>query len=91
MGRAYVHPPVDFQDAPESEGNDVYLCEYEYDEAWKRFRKRRYGDAGPDDVGAAGASCPMTPAGEGLCCVGCNVASCRLMPRHAECTACTAE
>jgi hypothetical protein len=63
MARAYVHPPVKFQDAPESEGNDVFLCEYEYDAAWKRFRKRRFGDGGPDDV-SANPSCPMTPAGE---------------------------
>jgi hypothetical protein len=63
MARAYVHPPVEFQDAPESEGSDVYLCEYEYDAAWKRFRKRRYGDGGPDDV-SANPSCPVTPAGE---------------------------
>jgi hypothetical protein len=67
LGRAYVHPPAQFADAPEAQGSDVFLCEYEYDASWKRFRKRRYGpDGGPDDLagGGGGASCPMTPAGE---------------------------
>lgn len=74
MARAYVHPPAEFQDAPESEGNDVYLCEYEYDDAWKRFRKRRYGENGPDDISGANASCPMTPAGAGTQCqAGCQL------------------
>lgn len=70
MARAYVHPPAEFQDAPESEGNDVYLCEYEYNDACKVFRKRRYGESGPDDISGANASCPMTPAGEAQCHAG---------------------
>lgn len=65
-GRGYVHRPADFAEAPEAEGNDVYLCEYQYDEAWKRFRKRRYEEeaAGPGELGGTNGSCPMTPAGE---------------------------
>jgi hypothetical protein len=62
MGKAYVHAPAEFAAAPESEGNDVFVCDYEYDEAWKRFRKRRYDDAAADDVGANTAY-PQTPAG----------------------------
>lgn len=68
LGCAYVHPPAQFADAPEAQGSDVFLCEYEYDASWKRFRKRRYGqDGGADDLaGGGGASCPMTPAGAWL-------------------------
>ena len=45
MGRAYVHHPQHFEER-EEEGNDVFLCAYEYDEDWKRFklRKQRSGD-----------------------------------------------
>lgn len=44
----------------------MYLCEYEYDEAWKRFRKRRYRDEGAAAAdGGGGGNCPMTPAGMG--------------------------
>lgn len=41
---AFVHPPAAFQEAAASEdqGNDVFVCEYEYDQAWKRFRVRTY-------------------------------------------------
>lgn len=62
LGKAYVHTPAEFAAAPESEGNDVFVCDYEYDEAWKRFRKRRYDDAAADDVGTNTAY-PQTPAG----------------------------
>jgi hypothetical protein len=66
MAQAFVHPPADFAAASEAEGNDVFLCEYEYDEDWKRFRQRRYGGSGGgDDAGGIQAgACPMTPAGE---------------------------
>lgn len=65
-GRGYVHSPADFAEAPESQGDDVYLCEYEYDEAWKRFRKRRWDQDGADDLAGLGSNCPVTPAGEGV-------------------------
>lgn len=72
MGKAYVHSPAEFAAAPESEGNDVFLCDYEYDEAWKRFRKRRYGDAAADDMGTVTAY-PQTPAGAPHACACCSV------------------
>jgi hypothetical protein len=48
--RAYVHPPQRFGAAlaDEEEGNDVFMCEYEYDAGWKRFRRRGgAGELGP--------------------------------------------
>jgi hypothetical protein len=42
--RAFVHGPAAFATAADSEqGNDVFLCQYEYDLGWKRFRQREYG------------------------------------------------
>jgi hypothetical protein len=45
VGRAYVHHPQHFEEQ-EEEGNDVFLCAYEYEEDWKRFklRKKRSSD-----------------------------------------------
>lgn len=60
-GRAYVHPPSTFLEASEEEGNDVYLCDYEYDESWKRFRRRRYQGSGDHDAGDG--ILPVTPGG----------------------------
>lgn len=60
-GRAYVHPRRRFgAAAEEDEGNDVYMCEYEYDESWQRFRRRNY-DGGAAANGAGGAPSPLTP------------------------------
>jgi origin recognition complex subunit 1 len=44
--RARVVPPERFAEASNKHGADVFLCEYEYDETWHRFRRRRYGPAG---------------------------------------------
>lgn len=41
-GRAYVHSPQHFAEVHEEEGNDVFLCEFEYNEALKTFKARRY-------------------------------------------------
>ncbi len=42
LRKAYVYPPADFGTALDGEeGNDVFLCEYEYDEAWRRFRRAK--------------------------------------------------
>eukprot|EP00775_Hariotina_reticulata_P010397 gene10397-10555_t len=71
-GHAYVHPPHRFAEVHEEEGNDVFLCEFEYNEALKTFKARRYhhrhgtsrgGNAlAADDVRLAD---PLSPAGPG--------------------------
>lgn len=61
-GRAHVFPPSQFGDAGDDEGNDVFLCEFEYDEAWKRFRRRRYTGS-RDTTGQE--IMPTTPGGPG--------------------------
>jgi hypothetical protein len=40
VGRAYVHHPQHYEEQ-EEEGNDVFLCAYEYEEDWKRFKLRK--------------------------------------------------
>ncbi|KAF8073069.1 ORC1A [Scenedesmus sp. PABB004] len=47
-GRAFVHAPAAFADAREEEGNDVFVCDYEYDETWRRFKRRNDSDSDAD-------------------------------------------
>ncbi|KXZ54607.1 hypothetical protein GPECTOR_4g672 [Gonium pectorale] len=70
-GRAQVVPPGKFA---ETEGTDVYICEYEYDDRWKRFRRLLNAEDGPaagaasdDDAewGAAAAAAPRGGRGAG--------------------------
>ncbi|KAG2483739.1 hypothetical protein HYH03_017394 [Edaphochlamys debaryana] len=46
-GRAQVVPPSRFA---ETAGTDVFSCEYEYDDRWKRFRRRLGSDEGAGDA-----------------------------------------
>ena len=48
LAQAWVTSPEGFAaaGADEESGNDVYVCEYDYDESWKRFRRRRYPGGG---------------------------------------------
>ncbi|WIA29405.1 hypothetical protein OEZ86_011909 [Tetradesmus obliquus] len=62
VGRAYVHHPQHFEER-EEEGNDVFLCAYEYDEDWKRFKLRKQRGA---DGGEYEDACPTTPMLAGL-------------------------
>lgn len=58
LRRAFVRSPLSFLEAShddeEEEGNDVYVCEYEYDEGWKRFKRRAYAGEGGGGAGARG-------------------------------------
>jgi origin recognition complex subunit 1 len=47
LKRAYVRSPRGFAETEDAEeGNDVFMCEYEYDEGWKRFKRRAYAGEG---------------------------------------------
>ncbi|GFR48912.1 hypothetical protein Agub_g10818, partial [Astrephomene gubernaculifera] len=67
-GRALVVPPERFEEAP---GADVYVCEYEYDDKWKRFRRRLGSDeegqgaASDDDAEWGAAAAAAVPAAGG--------------------------
>ncbi|KAG1670937.1 hypothetical protein FOA52_011372 [Chlamydomonas sp. UWO 241] len=50
-------------EADDHEGNDVFSCEYMYDEAYKRFVRRVYkGHGGGDDAGAAASDSDASDA-----------------------------
>lgn len=59
-GRAHVLSPSQFADAGDEVGNDVFLCEFEYDVDWKRFRARRY-QGSREETGDG--IMPITPGG----------------------------
>eukprot|EP00198_Chlamydomonas_reinhardtii_P009027 XP_001698364.1 origin recognition complex subunit 1 [Chlamydomonas reinhardtii] len=66
--RADVVGPARFA---ETGGTDTYICEYEYDDRWKRFRRRLASDEDPsaaaasDDDDEWGAAVPSTAAAGG--------------------------
>ena len=54
-GAAGEEEEDDDDDAPCA--NDVFMCEYEYDEGWKRFKRRHYaGEGGGGGLGGAGGA-----------------------------------
>jgi hypothetical protein len=59
LRKAWVHPPADFAAAFDGEeGNDVFMCEYEYDEAWRRFRRaKQVGGLVGEGEGEGGGGC----------------------------------
>jgi origin recognition complex subunit 1 len=64
LRRARVKSPKGFAEAADGDeeegGNDVFMCEYEYDEGWKRFKRRAYpGEARDGDTRAAGGGCAL--------------------------------
>ncbi|KAG2449488.1 hypothetical protein HYH02_005632 [Chlamydomonas schloesseri] len=68
-GRADVVGPAAFA---ATGGTDTYICEYEYDDKWKRFRRRLGSDEDPNAAAAAsddddewGAAVPSAAPGAG--------------------------
>ncbi|GBF97789.1 origin recognition complex subunit [Raphidocelis subcapitata] len=65
LKRAFVRSPRAFAAAQdgaceadgegEDEGNDAFVCEYEYDEGWKRFKRRLYPGESRDPDARDGA------------------------------------
>jgi origin recognition complex subunit 1 len=60
LRRAFVRSPRGFAEAADGEeGNDAYMCEYEYDEGWKRFKRRVYPGEARDGDGRAAGGCAL--------------------------------